>query len=93
MAEPLIERLRAECYGHPHATLPWTRRLLHDAADELTRLTAQRDELREALGAYLYETTHLPTPITVGGREYIRALIPYSAVKEVRTALANTEAA
>lgn len=45
------------------------------------------ERLRAALEEYLYETTHLATPITVGGREYRKTLIPYSSVRAAREAL------
>jgi hypothetical protein len=41
------DRLRAACVGHPHASIPWPHRLLHDAIAEIERLetlTAKRAE-------------------------------------------------
>ena len=39
MANDLVMKLRAACDGHPAALIPWPHRLLHDAADEIERLT------------------------------------------------------
>lgn len=52
-----------------------------EAADEIERL-------RETFKQYLYETTHIATPETVGGREYLNTLIPYSAIRTARAVLA-----
>lgn len=35
----LAKRLRKACNGHPHALIPWPHRILHEAADEIERLT------------------------------------------------------
>lgn len=37
------EKLRDAASGHPFATVKWPHRVLHDAADEITRLRAERD--------------------------------------------------
>lgn len=49
----LVERIRAECNGHPHAKIAWPHRILHEAADALAakdaaieRLVAERDALK-----------------------------------------------
>jgi hypothetical protein len=45
----LIERLRGACKGHPAALIPWPHRILHEAADEIERLTAELDaHIRES---------------------------------------------
>jgi len=31
-------KLRAACDGHPHATIAWPHRILHEGADEIERL-------------------------------------------------------
>lgn len=41
----LVERLRAECVGHPSTSIAWPHRILHEAADALL---AQAAELAEA---------------------------------------------
>lgn len=63
----------------------------------LVKRTAERDaerakvaRLRGALEEYLYQTTHLATPQTVGEQEYRRALIPYSEIEAARAALKDT---
>jgi hypothetical protein len=44
--EKLVERLREACNGHPHAKIAWPHRVLHEAADTIARLVAERDEAR-----------------------------------------------
>ena len=61
---------------------------LKRAAARLRALEAENKRLREGLGEYLYETTHLATPETVGGREYRKTLIPYSVITQARAMLA-----
>lgn len=39
--QQLVERLRAACVGHPHAKIAWPHRLLHEAADTITRLVEE----------------------------------------------------
>lgn len=40
----IVQRLKGACVGHPAAEIPWPHRLLHDAADEIARLTALIEE-------------------------------------------------
>lgn len=56
-------------------------------AVEIDRLRARVAELEAALGSYLFETTHLATPHTVGDHEYRRALISCASIKAARAAL------
>ncbi len=44
----IAKRLQDACVGHPHATVPWPHRLLHDAADELEALAAALQFYAEA---------------------------------------------
>ena len=53
------------------------------------KLEAENARLRAALGEYLYETTHLAVPETLGGYEYRKTLIKYSAIKRARQALGD----
>ena len=55
MSTELVERLRAACNGHPHTTIAWPHRVLHEAADELTALTAKVALLTEALRPFASE--------------------------------------
>lgn len=48
---------------------------------------AEAERLRVAFSEYLYETTHLASPLTVDGREYRNALVPHASVKAARAAL------
>lgn len=43
----LVDRLKAACVGHPTAEIPWPHRLLHEAADSIEALGAERDQYRE----------------------------------------------
>ncbi|NGO63911.1 hypothetical protein G6N76_09505 [Rhizobium daejeonense] len=52
----IVEQLNEACNGHPAATIPWPHRLLHSAADEITRL---RRELTEARNAALEEAAEI----------------------------------
>lgn len=45
----LSKRLRAECNGHPHAKIKWPHRILHEAADEIDRLTSAPERARKAV--------------------------------------------
>lgn len=45
----LVARLREACDGHPHAKIEWPHRILHEAADEIERLQADKAELLAAL--------------------------------------------
>lgn len=38
VSSSLPTRLRQSCDRHPHAKIPWSHRLLHEAADEIERL-------------------------------------------------------
>ena len=58
-----------------------------DLLNRAAALEAENKRLREALEEYVYESTHLAIPETVGGREYRKTLVPYSAVKRARAAL------
>jgi len=96
MAEQTLqERLRVI---QPSGNLPRDHITLAEAAGRIDALEAERDAFRErasqlecALREYLYESTHLATPQTVGGREYRNALIPWSEIKLARTALAQLD--
>ena len=57
----LDERLRGLIAGSVA-----TKRLLHDAADEITRLTAENERLREALAFYADETNHVGEFVPAG---------------------------
>lgn len=60
-----------------------------ETAAALERVTAERDALAVAFETFIYEVTHLATPETIGGREYRKTLVPYSAIKDARAALAT----
>lgn len=45
----IIDKLLAACVGYPVTNIPWPHRVLHDAADEIERLRAENQALREAL--------------------------------------------
>lgn len=55
----LVERLRAECSGHPHAKIAWPHRILHEAASALeaseAKIAALTAELRIAKETAVYE--------------------------------------
>lgn len=58
--------------------------------DELTRLRTLNTELVEALGKYLYETTHLAVPVP--GFEEMRSVwIKETAIAEARAAIAKAK--
>lgn len=45
----IVERLNAACVGHPHASIPWPHRLLHEAMGEIERLREVEDIRRQML--------------------------------------------
>lgn len=45
----IVERLRGEAIGYPVAEIEWPHRVLHDAADEIERLRAERDRRAKEL--------------------------------------------
>lgn len=95
MTETLIERLRGHVNKrHGPSKSPITGKfnlpngawaMMLDAADELTRLTAQRDELRGALEGIL---DHFQIPPTISHPSGNNAQL----VKRARAAIKNTEA-
>ena len=42
----IIDKLLAACVGHPVTNIPWPHRVLHDAAEEITRLRAELADLK-----------------------------------------------
>lgn len=48
MSDDLVKRLRENCAGQP-ATVPWPHRVLHEAADRIEQLEADKRALVEAL--------------------------------------------
>jgi hypothetical protein len=43
----IVEKLMAASVGHPFAKIPWPHRVLHEAADEITKLRAALKEIRD----------------------------------------------
>lgn len=40
----LVARLREACVGHPHAKVAWPHRVLHEAADAISRIAEERGQ-------------------------------------------------
>lgn len=48
----IIDKLLAACIGYPVTNIPWPHRVLHDAAEEITRLRAELAECKQDAERY-----------------------------------------
>ena len=88
----IVERLRKNCNGHPYAKVAWPHYILHEAADTIEALRAERDALA-AEANFIIES--IPGYVRVregGGPENLAASLALSVAK-LRSSLATRLAA